>query len=89
MEKASVRFMAKLSFFMNSALKNIKKLSHPLAVFQPQKDKVTSYKTLKKHFEKLPQKKDWLLYEEAYHCLTHDPATDQMYKDIEKWVKSF
>jgi len=89
MEKASVRFMAKLSFFINSALKNIKNLKHPIAVFQPQKDKVTSYKTLKKHFEKLSQKKDWLFYEEAYHCLTHDPVTPQMYKDIEKWVKSF
>jgi len=89
MEKASVRFMAKLSFFMNKALKNIENLVHPLAVFQPQKDKVTSYKTLKKTFEKLSQKKEWLLYEEAYHCLTHDPVTDQMYKDIEKWVKSF
>jgi alpha-beta hydrolase superfamily lysophospholipase len=89
MEKASVRFMAKLSFFMNSALKNIKNLVHPLIVFQPQKDKVTRYKTLKINFENLPQKKDWRLYEEAYHCLTHDPVTEQMYKDIEKWVKSF
>jgi alpha-beta hydrolase superfamily lysophospholipase len=57
MEKASVRFMAKLSFFMNSALKNIQNLEYPIAVFQPQNDKVTRYKTLKKTFEKLPQKK--------------------------------
>lgn len=89
MEKASVRFMARLSFFITAALRKIKDLTHPLIVFQPQKDKVTSYKTLRKTFEKLSQKKDWRLYEEAYHCLTHDPVTERMYKDIEKWVKSF
>jgi alpha-beta hydrolase superfamily lysophospholipase len=89
MEKASVRFMAKLSFFMNSALKNIQNLEYPIAVFQPQNDKVTRYKTLKKTFEKLPQKKAWVLYPEAFHCLTHDPMTPQMYRDIEEWVKSF
>lgn len=85
-EKASIRFLTKLNFFIMGARKQVIR-QMPVLILVGEDDRVTDHRATLALFENLDKSQRTLVeFPTAFHALLHDPVKPQVLMALKSWL---